>query len=150
MPSDSLETIGALRSKLQDKELEVTKAASRIVVLEAELSDGLALTTCPDCGSHSATSTEARANRRIAHLEAQAEALKSNLLAVHQAIEGLWLYPTENFPSGDAAADITLFASHLQLFTQQVQARMAALAQSLAKVGPQAEGAPVEAVLAPG
>jgi hypothetical protein len=98
--------------------------------------EGLALTVCPDCGSTSATSSEAAANRKIVQLGEQNRALKASLLAVTQSIENLWLYPSENFPTGDPAADITLFAEHMQAFTQQVQAKMASLAQSMEKLKP--------------
>lgn len=101
---------------------------------QLELAEGTALTTCPDCGSHSASSTEARANKRILELERQNKSLELKLLAVDEVLEGLWLYPVENFPSGDAAVDMKLFADHMQAFTAQVQQKMATLAASLEKL----------------
>lgn len=101
-----------------------------------QVSEGLALTVCPDCGSTSATTSEAAANRKLVQLEEQNTALKARLLRVTQAIENLWLYPSDNFPTEDPAADIRLFAHHMEAFTQQVQAKMASLSQSMEKLKP--------------
>lgn len=124
----------ALRQRLQLRETTLKRLTEQLSQLQAELDEGTALTTCPDCGSASATSTQALSNRRLGELERQNRSLQGKLLEVEGAIEALWLYPVEEFPSGNAAADITLFATHMKLFTDQVQAKMASLAASLARL----------------
>jgi hypothetical protein len=126
----------ALRHRLRLREATVRSLGVQLSQVQSELSADMALTTCPDCGSQSATSNQALANRRIGELERQNKSLEIKLLAVDKAIEELWLYPVDNFPTGDAAADITVFAAHTQAFAQQVEGKMASLATALARLAP--------------